>query len=167
MNTTRRPSRRHALAGIAAASVAPFAGNATPSTDPIFAAIADYKAAVAERCRTFGLTWNGGNPALAHLGEHHPDCVPADEIHEVAADREFERLDNLFKTMPTSIAGFAALFEFIATDPYEPFDGKCSFAENVFDTAFADEDERFELMAAYFGDLAAALRDIQQRGQPS
>jgi hypothetical protein len=63
---------------------------------------------------------------------------------------------------PTTLTSMATLLEFMATDPYEPTDGKTSFPESVFALAFRRDEERFEQQAAYFNALAAALREIDR-----
>jgi hypothetical protein len=79
-------SRRSALAGLAAAIALSVDADASTEPDPIYGAIEEYKAAVAERYRLLNLTWDGGNPALIHLPENHPDCVAAEEAHDEAMD---------------------------------------------------------------------------------
>jgi hypothetical protein len=123
---TTTTSRRSVLAGIAAApalaapALALTGFSENPVIDPIFAAIERYKTAVRVRAATLAATWNGEAPHLAHLPKNAPECIAADRLHDAAAVLEFEALDHLLATSPTTITGAAAFLEYLALQPYNP-----------------------------------------------
>jgi hypothetical protein len=47
-----------------------------------------------------------------------PEAVAAEAVHDAALDREFEILDKLLATQPTTISGMAASLEKLGADPY-------------------------------------------------
>jgi hypothetical protein len=94
MTTESTLSRRSLLraATAVAATVAPLAANAVgPGDDPIFAAIEAHRRAMAAR-------FNDG-------ADSNLDAVEA----------EYETLEHLFNTVPTSRAGLVALFAFLSS----------------------------------------------------
>jgi hypothetical protein len=113
-------SRRAILAGIAAApavTVPAIAIAAAP--DPIFAAIKHYKAAVKTRDTAQRRCWDFSTKGpLRHLPQDAPECLQAEEDHSNAIDAEFEALNDLLDTQPTSLAGFAALLDQLGIDQY-------------------------------------------------
>jgi hypothetical protein len=68
---------------------------ATSDTDPIFAAI--------EAHRKANLEWA---IKLEHHDDEHPECV-------AAGDREGETYSTFWRTLPTTIDGFVALFRYL------------------------------------------------------
>jgi len=110
----------------------------TTEVDPIFTAIAAYTAAV----------------------EHHGAMLDAEESLEVteevtdlAVDQESQALRAMLTTTPTTIAGAAALLDYLATT--EPHDENSTGAQAVIGMAFAhNQDMTTNALAA----LAASLR---------
>jgi hypothetical protein len=43
----------------------------------------------------------------------HPDCIAAEEAHDRAADAMHAALDDLLKTAPATMAGAAALLDYL------------------------------------------------------
>jgi hypothetical protein len=117
-NTTN-PTRRAVLAG-APAVAALAAGAATggianalasPSNaDPVFAAIAEYKAAVQARSIVLDNVDNE---------EAYPSERAWDQAQGLASDREQDAINAILESEPTTIAGIAAVLKILATDPYE------------------------------------------------
>jgi hypothetical protein len=112
------PSRRAILAGIAvspalAVSTFTLAGATAfrlSGPDPIFAVIDRYKIAVEAR-------------AVAMRAENDaPDCSAAKAKHTEANEHEWEVFDELFTTTPTTVAGMAALLDYLVVKPYDPED---------------------------------------------
>jgi hypothetical protein len=164
-------SRRAALArlSVAAGAVAlPAAASAVGGThhdamaaDPIFAAIEEYKIAVAERSAALSATWDGDNPALAGLPKDAPACIAAEHAHDEAFKREWDAFDALFTTTPTTVAGVAALLEQLVVDPYWEEAARLGLAEGEFviEWALGGEDgneQVFNLMTT----LASVLRAL-------
>jgi hypothetical protein len=111
-NTTS-PSRRTVLAGlsVATASVAAvdiLLAARVPGGDPIFAAIeAHQKARAALNASPYG-----------RMKCDDPGCEEAEALDELLSDREFEALQAMFSTRPTTIAGVLALLDYIAQKQY-------------------------------------------------
>jgi hypothetical protein len=177
-SNTMNLSRRAALArlSVAAGAVAlPAAASALGGThhgataaDPIFAAIEEYKIAVAERSTALSATWDGDNPALAGLPKNAPACIAAEAAHDEAFDREWDAFDALFTTTPTTVAGVAALLEQLVVDPYaskdlvEPGGPK---VELVLEWALGGEDGREDVINL-MTTLASVLRALAPATRP-
>jgi hypothetical protein len=96
-------TRRAALAGAPAIAVAVAGGTALAAApDPIFAAIAKYKAAV-----------NARLVVDDHLRREDIDDDDRDDI-----DAEFDALGEMLDKTPTTVAGVVALLEVLGSDPY-------------------------------------------------
>jgi hypothetical protein len=142
MNTTL--TRRTAMASLSAAAMLPpeaaSAGGSPEATaeDPIFAILAAYKQALAER--------------IAYLDSDHVEEAHAAEL----ADREFEAFHKLFTTAPITVAGIAALLDQLAVDPYDPHNEKAA-PQSVVEMAFDMDRQR---TGAALAALAATLRRL-------
>jgi hypothetical protein len=173
-NDPRNLSRRNALQGlsaIAARATAPISTAAAVTAvaaitagDPLRDAVAAYKAAVRERCRTARLCWEGG--AFEHLTQKQaltdPASVEATRIADEAFDREWECCDLMFETSPTTLAGVADFLETIIADPYEPYDGAVGNPISTLQWAINDG-EGYEMIRDCFTEIAAALRQFDKR----
>ena len=115
------PSRRAVLAGIAAAPALAAPALALDGPDPIFSAIEEHTDAVAARTAALLACWGYGEPKS--FAQDGPENVAAEAIHDAATDHEFEVLDKLLATQPTTVAGMAALLEKLAADPYWEIEG--------------------------------------------
>jgi hypothetical protein len=69
------------------------------------------------RCHNFG-----DDSPLNHLPENAPECILADRVHDAAMDREFDALDKLLATSPTTVSGIAALLDRLAVSAYVEVD---------------------------------------------
>jgi hypothetical protein len=78
--------------------------------DPIFAVIDRYKIAVEAR----GVAMRAENDA--------PECPAAEAKHAEAWAQEWEVFDELITTTPTTVAGMAAMLDYLAVKPYDPED---------------------------------------------
>jgi hypothetical protein len=166
-------SRRAALTGLAGATAAGAVVSAAAATgalggtypdlaaDPIFAAIEEYKIAVAARTAALRATWDGDNPALAGLPKDAPACIAAERVHDEAFDREWELFGALFTTTPTTIAGIAALLDELVVDPYweEATELETDAGELVIEWALGDEDNREDVINL-MTTLASVLRSL-------
>jgi hypothetical protein len=106
------------MAGLSAAAalMPPDAASALDgqvAEDPIFAILAAYKGALAER--------------IAYLDSDHIEEAHAADL----SDREFEAFHKLFTTAPTTVAGLAALIEQLAVDPYDPHNDKVRLSRSL------------------------------------
>jgi hypothetical protein len=115
-------SRRAVLAGIATApALAAAPALALSGPDPIFAAIEEYTTAVTARTAAMCACWGYGKPKS--FAKDGSEAVAAEATHDAARDREFELLDNLLATQPTTVSGMHALLEKLAADPYAAVEG--------------------------------------------
>lgn len=152
-STTLIPSRRALLAGAPAAAAAALAAGgavnivatatARPSSvDPIFAVIAEHRAAHEQ------------HEAACEQEEHEPDDDKAMEAIDVAHERAMAAEWALFTTAPTTVAGVAALLAYVATE---------STADDqtilLYGTGWSDE-ELVTAVKAFPAHVAAALRNI-------
>jgi hypothetical protein len=99
-----------ATAVVPAAVIAALPAGADPaeSDDPIFAVIAEHKAAVEARSVAMHATFDfGGGPP--DEPKNSPAHVAADKAHDEAFDREMKAFRALFDTTPTTVAGVAAM----------------------------------------------------------
>jgi hypothetical protein len=145
------------------------------SVDPIFAAIEAHKAACATKRRTckflapLAIAAAKLDPAFAAI-EQYKAAVRArqvviyakyetnrefDDASTEAFDAEFDALDDLLDTTPTTIAGIVALLEVLGTDPYG--DGR----ESVLGWAFNGPEDCHSVIAAnqLMLKIAAVLRN--------
>jgi hypothetical protein len=102
-NTTNRLSRRTALmglAGAAAAGITPAIAS-QPKDDPIFAAIAAYRAAV-----------------KAYSASFHVDDGEAEDLIEETGDAYLDMLEELLTCKPTTLPGVVALLDLLAEPDY-------------------------------------------------
>jgi hypothetical protein len=99
-NTTSRLSRRAALAGlsVAAAAVAALPASAAAEVDPIFAVIAEHRAAVRAYCAAFD---EDDEDLVAETGSDHVDA-----------------LAELVSCRPTTLPGIVALLEHLGEPDY-------------------------------------------------
>jgi hypothetical protein len=110
-------SRRALLAGAPAAALVAGAATsglaaalANPSgVDPVFAAIAEYKAAVQARSIVLDNVDNE---------EAYPSERAWDQAQGQASDREQDAINAILESEPTTIAGIAAVLEILGTDLY-------------------------------------------------
>ncbi len=167
----RNLSRRTALQGISAIATRGAAPAATAAAvtavaaitagDPLRDAVAAYKAAVRERCRTPLLCWEGG--AFEHLTHEQahtdPASVEATRIADEAFDREWECCDLMFRMPPTTLAGVADFLETIIADPYEPYDGAAGDPISTLQWAI-NEGQGYEMICDCFTAIAAVLREF-------
>jgi hypothetical protein len=133
--------------------------------DPIFAAIDEYKAALAARSATLNATWDGGGEALADLPRDAPECIAADAAHDEALDREWDTLDALLTTTPTTIAGVAALLDQLAIYPYQEEEGPDSDWGIVIEWALECRGDRRNKVIDCMTSLASALRAMSGAGR--
>jgi hypothetical protein len=119
MSTTT--NRRAVPAGIAAAPALAAPALALTAPDPIFAVIDRYKTAVAARWVALSACMGYGEPKP--FPEDGPESAAAESVHDTARDREFELLDKLLATSPTTVAGMAALLQELGVDHYWEAEG--------------------------------------------
>ncbi len=139
--SAKRISRRQTLATISAA-MAPTAATAfrlpdLPKEDPIFAAIANWKEAAAEHSAAWERVDAMETPP-EYKWRSHFEGAETDK----ATNREFDAFAQLLWTMPTTLAGFAALFEFLGSPlpyyeseqaPYSGMDGAIEAFTDVYE----------------------------------
>jgi hypothetical protein len=125
MNADSRLSRRSLLAGIpAVAAVGPTAltdplpNVATMSgTDPVFAAIEAHKQANLDRKAKIDRM----NADLEELGPcHSEEDAPSYQDQVAASEREGEAYRAFWRTMPTTAAGAAAVFQYLQEPRWPP-----------------------------------------------
>jgi hypothetical protein len=143
-----------ALTGAVGANVAAIA--LTAERDPILTAIDQYWTAVRRRRVTEKEIWDyaAGNGAHGHLPKDHPYWGEKEEIFDEAFNGEWEALDALFETTPTTVAGVAALLLVLGTDPYHDPNSGRKKGESVLEWAQGDRERVNQLMST----LASALR---------
>jgi hypothetical protein len=168
-NTTKL-SRRSALAGLSLAAATTVAAGAVANTiavlgvgpaDPIFSVIENYKRALVSRKIALEATWDGGNPAFEGLASDAPACLEAEDVHDEAVDREWEACGALFTTSPTTIAGVAALLDYLVTDPYFDPEQPHLSGDIVLSWAIGRQDGR-DFVRDFMTNLASTLRTLDQ-----
>jgi len=132
MNTDSKLSRRRLLAGVPAVAVAigpaapaalgePLpnvaATSGTSSADPIFAAIEAHKQANLDRKAEIDRM----NADLERLGPcHSEEDAPSYQDQVAASERERESYRAFWRTMPTTAAGAAAVFQYLQEPRWPP-----------------------------------------------
>ena len=129
MNTDSKLSRRSLLASVPA--VAAIIGAAAPaalseplrnvastsSTDPVLAAIEAHKRANLDRKAQIDRM----NADLEKLGPCHPEeDAPSYQDQVAASEREGEAYQAFWRTMPTTAAGAAAVFQYLQEPRWPP-----------------------------------------------
>jgi hypothetical protein len=133
INLTRRAALAGFIAGpIAAEPIAALGANALPAPDPIFAAIAAYRTSEAACERT--------RAEYARLLDDHAykdddiyevtSSSPEWRAHDAALAVEDQRFGELVATVPTALAGVAALASFVRTDLFRD-DGEAAFVAEI------------------------------------
>jgi hypothetical protein len=156
MKTDSTLSRRRLLASIPtiAAIAAPAAANALSDiptgSDPVFAVIAEYRAAVIARMAALD-RWN-------EAGEPHSG--PLYDASDAGCGHEHDVMAKMFRTFPTTSAGAAALFERLAEQLYD--DGDFTVLEHAIE--LWDTDEGLREMKEWAVGMADALRRIATVG---
>jgi hypothetical protein len=143
-----KASRRALLMGLAAAAtpmtsaLANALSESPGAADPIFAVIAEHRAADV-----------GVIAAYAREDRTSDD----DEITDAAQERDGDALGDLFTTTPTTVAGAAALLEYLGTDAtaWDP-------NQTIWEWANGGTGEE---VREFPGFLSDALRKIISRGQ--
>jgi hypothetical protein len=167
-------SRRTVLAGVPAAAAAALAVGAavnglatavaaSSAPDPIFAVIAEHKAAGAARTAALLVTFGLSGCLHPNEPEDSPANIAADEAHDEAFDREFAALDELLTTIPTTIAGVAALLAHYAASHYYPDGHGQSLLSFACENQGIERGDVDDQMLA----IAAVLRGLADRGMQS
>jgi hypothetical protein len=154
MKTDTTLSRRRLLAGVPAVaaagvpSVASALGGLAEGDDPIFAVIAEYRAAVVARTAALDRWSKAGEP---HSG-------PLYDAQDAGFDHEHDAMAKFFETFPTTSAGAAALFERLAEQLYPGDGGDFTVMEHEIES-WETEEGMLEAKEWVVG-MAAALRRI-------
>ena len=155
MKTDSTLSRRRLLASIPtiAAIAAPAAANALSDiptgSDPVFAVIAEYRAAVIARMAALD-RWN-------EAGEPHSG--PLYDASDAGCGHEHDVMAKMFRTFPTTSAGAAALFERLA-EPLYAGEGDGNFTVMEHAIELWETDEGLREAKEWVVGMAAALRRI-------
>jgi hypothetical protein len=150
INLTRRRllARIPAVAAVGVPSVATALGGLPTGDDPIFAVIAEYRAAVAARMAALD-RWN-------EAGEPHSG--PLYDASEAGCDHEHDVMAKFFETFPTTSAGAAALFERLAEQLYPGEGGDFTVLEHEIE--YWETEEGMIQAKKWVVGMAAALRQI-------
>jgi hypothetical protein len=179
-NEGSKASRRAILTAAPVVAAAALAGGAVANAvavsmvkagegDPIFAVIDQYRAAVRWRMVTMWKTWDfaseDDHPEFAD--RYDPYWEEQEKIYDAAFAGEWAAFDAVFETIPTSVAGVAAVLEVLGTNPYDgstKADSVLVMAQGRYSSSYGykPDDERAN---RYMTALAAELRNIVERGQ--
>jgi len=143
---SRRSILARASAGAAAAALPLAAANATAPVDPIFAIIAEHRAAQEAIAAAYGAD----------------DLDSEDDPNKQAAeDRGSDAELPLFITSPTTVAGIIALLEYVGSDVHEQWQGEEDYRDTVLHYAMKWPcAERKAAAHRFVAHVGAALRNV-------
>jgi hypothetical protein len=164
------PSRRALLAGAPAAAAAALAGGTVANAvaigmakagdvDPALVAIANHVAALRQ--------WFDAFDREEESEVDTAEFEAATEAINIGGEREIETALAVLTTMPTTLAGVAALLEHVGQHEYLEMDsgGDNEIFETLLSSWGNQRDGRKTIAQDFSLHLAAALRNIIERGQ--
>jgi hypothetical protein len=157
---TQTISRRSAIAALpiaatgASLSTLPAIAE-TPADDPIFALIAEHRAALKAFCDACSIS--------GELKDNTPEWQVAHTVTEAASDRADELLTAVFTRQPTTLAGLAALLDYAWQPPTPPSQPPIIQDEDEDEDEEMDETMLSDARGATNRELAKAAREFLRR----